>query len=118
MGLFKKRPPTAYNKLLVVCEVLGQAVGRCAIGELPLDYLDFTIENQAADFHSCYEAYVKEQGSVDRAWAAAEKQIYSTAKIWLDIHRIHFDKRLLKKKVTEVLIATMGAAAAQKAMES
>jgi hypothetical protein len=114
VGLFKKASP-AYKELLDVCYVLGSSIGKCGVGEMPPDYLEFTTQNQAATFRAKLEAYGTEVGSKEKAWSAAEDHVGMIAKTYMNTQNMQVDKKRLAERVTEVLMATMGASAAQTA---
>lgn len=111
MGFFKKSP--AYSELGDVCYVLGTAIGECGVGHMQPDYLEFTIQNQAAVFRAKLEAYGTEVGSKDKAWSQAEDRVSEVAKIYMNAINVRVDRGQLSEKVTEVLMAAMGASAAQ-----
>jgi hypothetical protein len=87
MGLFKKTSPEelevreAETELIDLAGSVGQAVGRCAIGEMPGDFLSSIVEAHSERMQESFAVVARSRGQ-EKTWDQTMKHACRIAATW------------------------------------
>jgi len=110
MGLFKKASPEelqfreAESELIDLAGSIGQAVGRCATGEMPGDFLTSIVDAHSERLREAFIVVARRRGQ-EKTWNQTVKHARSIAKIWT---HDRIPANMLTDRVASALRASVG----------